>query len=186
MVKEEIITTEIIEQKIFLIRAVKVMLDADLAKIYGVPTKVLIQSIKRNNARFPSDFMFQITNEEFKNLRSQFVTSSFGRNYGGRRYLPYAFTEHGVAMLSSVLNSPKAVHMNIFIIRAFIKLREMLATHKDLAHKIEYLERHQKENTGQIVIIRNVIAQLIALSSKASTPKKSSQAIGFDTSRADV
>lgn len=163
----------IIENKIFLIRGVKVMIDKDLAEIYQISTKVLIQSIKRNPERFPPDFMFRLSEGEFKSLRSQFVTSKIGR--GGRRYLPYAFTEHGVAMLSSVLNSPRAVQMNIFIIRAFIKIREMLAIHKDLAQKIDEIERKQKEHSEQLTSIYSVIKQLINPPSK---PKKS---IGFNS-----
>src|SRR6266436_846797 len=122
-----IVPIEQIAGKIYLIRGAKVMLDADLADLYKVPTKVLNQAINRNRDRFPEDFMFQLTNEEAQILRSQSVTSS----WGGRRYLPYAFTEHGVVMLSSVLNSARAVQMNILIVRAFIRLREYLATHKD-------------------------------------------------------
>ncbi len=119
------IPAAIIEQHIFLIRGQKVMLDADLAKLYGVASKVLIQAVKRNKARFPSDFMFQLTYQEDRNLRSQIVTSNKRR--GGRRYLPYAFTEQGVAMLSSVLNSDRAVQVNIEIMRAFVRLRELIS-----------------------------------------------------------
>lgn len=126
-----------IERQILLIRGEKVMLDADLAELYGVETKVLVQAVKRNKDRFPDDFMFQLTKQEVNNLRSQFVTSS----WGGRRYPPYAFTEQGVAMLSSVLKSKRAVLVNIEIIRTFVKLRQMLASHTDLARKLEALER---------------------------------------------
>src|SRR4030042_6237664 len=121
-----IIPQEIIENKILFIRGKKVMLDKDLAMLYGVETKVLNQAIKRNITRFPEDFMFQLTSEEFQNLRSQIVTSS----WGGQRYFPYAFTENGVAMLSSVLNSERAVDVNIQIMRTFTRLREMLLTHR--------------------------------------------------------
>jgi phage regulator Rha-like protein len=127
------------EQKIFLIRGHKVMLDSHLAELYGVKTKVLIQAVKRNCNRFPTDFMFQLTFAETKSLRSQIVTSNVMR--GGRRYAPYAFTENGVAMLSSVLNSNRAIQVNIGIMRAFTKIREWLATHHDLQEKIEKLER---------------------------------------------
>ena len=119
-----LIPIQIIENKIFTIRGQKVMLDSDLAQLYEVETKVLNQAIKRNIGRFPSDFMFQLTNEEWGNLKSQFVTSS----WGGKRKLPFAFTEHGVLMLSSVLNSEKAVHVNIQIIRVFNKLRQLATT----------------------------------------------------------
>src|SRR5437867_4317305 len=119
------VPVEIIEQKIYLIRGQKVMFDADLAALYAVETKVFNQAVRRNLDRFPDDFMFQLTKEEADSLRSQIVTSKTSR--GGRRYLPYAFTEHGVSMLSAVLNSDRAVQMSILIIRAFVKLREILA-----------------------------------------------------------
>ena len=117
---------EVIERKILLIRGRKVMLDSDLSDLYGVETKVLIQAVRRNSARFPEDFMFQLNGEEFKNLRSQIVTSS----WGGRRYLPYAFIEHGVAMLSSVLNGERAILVNVEIVRAFVRPRERLDTRR--------------------------------------------------------
>jgi phage regulator Rha-like protein len=136
--KAGLVPIERIEQAILLIRGHKVMLDADLAVLYGVQTKVLVQAVKRNLARFPEDFMFQLTKEEFDDLRSQSVTSS---SWGGRRYPPYAFTEQGVAMLSSVLHSERAVQVNIQIMRTFVKLRRLLATHEDLARKLDALER---------------------------------------------
>lgn len=135
-------TPVVIENKILMIRGQKVMLDSDLAEIYQIQTKVLLQAIKRNKQRFPEDFMFQLEEDEYKSLRSQFVTSYEGR--GGRRYLPYAFTEHGVAMLSSVLNSPRAIQMNIFIIRAFIQLREVFLQDQDFEIRIIDLESIQK------------------------------------------
>lgn len=128
------VPAELIERKIYLIRGHKVMLDSDLADLYEVLTKNLNLAVRRNRERFPEDFMFQLTKEEAESLRLQFATSKTGR--GGRRTLPYAFTEHGVAMLSSVLKSQRAVQMNILVVRAFIKLREVLASHKDLARKI--------------------------------------------------
>jgi ORF6N domain len=127
-----------IASHILLLREQRVMLDADLAALYGVETKVLVQSIKRNIERFPLDFMFQLSTDEFANLRSQTVTSSSG--YGGRRYAPYAFTEQGVAMLSSVLNSPRAIAINIEIMRAFVQVRATLATHQDLAKQLAELQ----------------------------------------------
>ena len=149
------------------------MLDTDLAEaeLYQVPTKRLNEAVKRNLDRFPADFMFQLTEEEAAALRSQIATSNAGR--GGRRYLPYAFTEHGVAMLSSVLNSQRAVQMNILIIRAFVALREMLTTHKDLARKIEDLERQQKEHGQQLAAVYSVVKRLIA------APRKTKKTIGF-------
>ena len=139
-----LIPQEIIERKIFLIRGKKVMFDRDLAELYGVTTKRLNEQVKRNVERFPADFMYLLTREEVANLRSQFATSS----YGGRRYLPYAFTEHGVAMLSSVLNSPKAIQVNIQIIKAFIRIRNIVATHKELQQKFEKIENEMNNKFG--------------------------------------
>ena len=158
---------EVIEEKIFLIRSDKVMLDADLAKLYGVETKVLIQAVKRNIDRFPPDFMFQLTNQELANLRSQFVTSS---QWGGRRYPPYAFSEQGVAMLSSVLRSPQAVQVNIEIMRTFVRLRRILASHADLARKLELLEN---KYDLQFKAVFDAIRQLMA------PPVKGKKQIGF-------
>lgn len=127
------------EIKILLIRGHKVMLDSDLAELYGVETKILVRAVKRNLDRFPNDFMFQLSREEFNNLRSHFGTSS---QWGGRRYPPYVFTEQGVAMLSSVLHSKRAIHVNIIIMRAFVHLREIIASNKELAKKLEELEKN--------------------------------------------
>ena len=138
MSEQAVIPIERIASAIYLIRDQKVMLDSDLAELYGVPTKVLNQAVNRNKDRFPDDFMFRLSDEEFQILKSQIVTSS----WGGRRYPPYAFTEQGVAMLSSVLRSPRAVQVNITIVRAFVRLREVLSTHKDIARKIEEHDRH--------------------------------------------
>ena len=126
--KEQVIPSERIEKLIFLIRGQKVMLDSNLAELYDVPTKVFNQAVKRNQSRFASDFMFQLTSEEFDILRSQIATLETGRGRH-RKYLPYAFTEQGVAMLSSILRSKRAVNVNIEIMRAFVRLREILATH---------------------------------------------------------
>ena len=136
MSKEITIPDETITSKIFLIRDQKVMVDRDLAELYGVETKYLKRQVKRNTDRFPEDFMFELTKEEFANWRSQFVTSN-SSNKMGLRYAPYVFTEQGVAMLSSVLNSPKAIAVNIKIIRVFTKLREMLFNNKDLLLRME-------------------------------------------------
>jgi hypothetical protein len=127
-----------IPQRIALLRNHKVLLDADLAELYGVQTKVFLQAVKRNLNRFPGDFMFQLDAEEWQILRSQSVTSSL--KHGGRRYAPYAFTEQGVAMLSSVLNSPQAIAVNIEIMRAFVRLREVIVSNKDLAQRLDELE----------------------------------------------
>jgi phage regulator Rha-like protein len=137
MSEKAVIPIERIAEKIYLIRDEKVMLDSDLAELYGVATKVLNQAVSRNKERFPEDFMFRLSDEEFQILKSQIVTSS----WGGRRYPPHAFTEQGVAMLSSVLRSARAVQVNIAIVRAFVRLREMLATHKDLARKVDEHDR---------------------------------------------
>lgn len=144
----------IIERQIFLIRSEKVMLDADLAKLYGVDTKVLVQAVKRNIGRFPADFMFQLSKDEFEHLRSQIVTSS----WGGRRYPPYAFTEQGVAMLSSVLRSQRAVSVNVEIMRAFVRLRRVLEGNDKLRTKLEELEQKYDE---QFQIVFEAIDQLM-------------------------
>ena len=132
-----LIPREIIEHKIYIFRGKKTMIDSDLAELYGVRTKNLNKAVERNSDRFPEDFMFQLSKEEFEILRFQIGTS----RYGGRRYLPYAFTEQGVAMLSSVLNSKKAIQVNIQIIRTFYKLREMVVNNKELNKRIDDLER---------------------------------------------
>jgi len=126
-----------VEDRILSVRGHRVMLDADLAELYGVPTKRLNEAVRRNAARFPEDFMFQLTVDEAETLRSQFATSN-GR--GGRRYIPYVFTELGVAMLSSVLNSERAVQVNIAIMRAFVRLRELAASHKDILQRLDEME----------------------------------------------
>ena len=165
---KEIIPVEIIERKIYFIRGHKVMLDSDLAEMYAVATKVLLQAVKRNLNRFPGDFMFQLNYQEVAALRSQIVTSKTGR--GGRRYPPYAFTEQGVAMLSSVLNSERAIEVNIQIMRAFVKLRELMATHKDLARKLDDME---KKYDAQFKVVFDAIRQLMTPTEK---PKRK---IGF-------
>ncbi len=165
--KKAVIPLERIESHIFLIRGQKVLLDADLAALYEVETKVLTQAVKRNIGRFPADFMFQLTKQEFNNLRSQFVTSS----WGGRRYPPYAFTEQGVAMLSSVLNSERAARVNIEIMRTFVRLRQMLATNADLARKLAILE---KKYDAQFRVVFDAIRELMT----PPEPKKK-RPIGF-------
>jgi len=165
----------LIERRIYLIRGQKVMLDSDLATLYQVPTFRLNEAVKRNHKRFPEDFMFQLTKEEAASLTSQSAISNQGR--GGRRTPPYAFTEHGVAMLSSVLNSERAVQMNILIIRAFVRLREILATHKDLARKMEDLEQRQQIQAADVAAIYKLIKRLMApLESAGSAPSASSPA----------
>jgi hypothetical protein len=153
----------VVERSIRYIRDEKVILDQDLAVLYGVETKVLLQAVRRNLARFPADFMFQLTNQEFKDLRSQIVTSS---QWGGRRYPPYAFSEQGVAMLSSVLNNKRAVQVNIEIIRTFVRLRRMLALHADLARRLEQLEQ---KNDQPFAVVFEAIRQLMA---ESDDPKR--------------
>ena len=143
-----------IERHILLIRGEKVMLDSDIADLYGVGTKTLVQAVKRNIERFPADFMFQLSREEFEILRSQFVTS----NRGGRRYAPYAFTEQGVAMLSGVLRSERAVRVNVEIMRAFVRLRRILASDKKLARQLRDLE---EKYDARFKLVFDAIRQLM-------------------------
>ena len=165
------VSVEMIERRIYLIRGTKVMLDSDLADLYQVETKALNRAVRRNLDRFPEDFMFQLARVEADSLRCQTGTSNDGR--GGRRYLPYVFTEHGVVMLSSVLNSERAVQMNVLIVRAFVKLREMLSTHKDLANKIEEIERQQQEHGRQLTAVYTMVRRLM------EPPRKKKRQIGF-------
>ena len=164
---------ESIENKIFLIRGQKVMLDQDLARLYGVLTKRLNEQVKRNFNRFPADFMFQLTTDEAdqlpKNLRSHYATSKAG----GRRYLPYAFTEQGIAMLSSVLKSERAVQINIAIMRTFVKLRQVLAAHKELSERLAELEQRMDKTDQRILAIFETIRKLMTL------PEKPKMPIGF-------
>lgn len=171
---ETLIPAERIEKSILFLRQKKVMLDADLAELYGVRTKNLIKAVKRNIERFPEDFMFQLTNQEVTNLRFQFGTSSFDGKWGGRRYPPYAFTEQGVAMLSSVLNSARAIRVNVDIMRTFVKLREIMSSHGELAKKIAELE---KRYDHQFKIVFDAIRELMA------PPPVKSRKIGFDLDR---
>jgi hypothetical protein len=159
-----LIPVERIESSILLLRDQKVMLDHDLAVLYGVETKVLVRAVKRNLDRFPDDFMFQLSAEELEHLRRQFGTSS---SWGGRRYAPYAFTEQGVAMLSSVLRSPRAVAVNVEIMRAFVRLRRMLASNAALARKLDALEQ---KYDSQFKAVFDAIRQLMAPESKARRP----------------
>jgi hypothetical protein len=154
--KRAIIPTERIEGHIFLIRGEKVMLSTHLAQLYDVEPRALVQAVKRNLERFPEDFMFQLSAKEFADLKSQIVTSSWG---GVRRAAPYAFTEQGVAMLSSVLHGDRAVMVNIEIMRAFVRLRQMLATHADLARKLAALE---KRYDAQFKVVFDAIRELMS------------------------
>ena len=173
--KSQIVTSnpsipqERVERRILSIRGQKVMLSTDLAELYEVAPRVLVQAVKRNWDRFPADFMFQLTRVEYANLKSQIVTSSWG---GARRATPYAFTEQGVAMLSSVLRSPRAVHVNIAIMRAFVKLRAMLASHRDLARRLDEMESRYDT---QFKAVFDAIRELM------TPPEKPQRRIGFGT-----
>ncbi|MBM4323246.1 MAG: ORF6N domain-containing protein [Deltaproteobacteria bacterium] len=166
---KELIPLEVIEKRILLIRGQKVMLDRDPAQLYGVETKQLVRAVKRNIVRFPDDFMFQLSKDEFENLRYHFGTSS---HWGGRRYPPYAFTEHGVAMLSGVLNSHRAVQVNIQIMRTFAKLREIISLNKDLAKRLDELER---KYDAQFKVVFDAIRQLM----RPAEPETPKRGIGF-------
>ena len=152
-----VIPDEIIINKIYVIRDKKVMLDTYLSELYGVETRIMNQQVKRNIDRFPEDFMFQLTEEEFENLKSQFVISS----WGGRRSLPNVFTEHGVLMLSSILNSKKAISINIQIVRIFTQMREMLLTHKDILLELKELKERVEGQDERIDLIYNYLMQFV-------------------------
>jgi hypothetical protein len=154
-----------------LLRGHRIMLDQNLAALYGVSTKRLNEAVKRNAERFPADFLFQLTAEEDSALRSQSATSNTAAGRGGRRYLPYAFTEHGAIQAANVLNSPRAVEMGIYVVRAFVQLREMLASNKDLARKLAVLER---KYDSQFKVVFEAIRQLMA---PPPAPKR--RGIGF-------
>jgi ORF6N domain len=166
---EDLIPTERIANAIRVIRGQRVLLDVDLAKLYGVETRVLNQAVRRNDERFPADFMFQLTVEEYARLRSQIVILDAARGRH-RKFRPYAFTEQGVAMLSGVLHSPRAVAVNVEIMRAFVELRRVLNSHADLARKLEALERRYD---GQFKTVFEAIRQLMA------PPKRPRRKIGF-------
>ena len=161
---QALVPTERIAQAILMLRGQKVLLDADLAALYGVSTKRFNEQVRRNLDRFPADFMFQVNEAEFAALRSQIATSNAGR--GGRRYLPYAFTEHGAIMAAAVLNSPRAVEMSVYVVRAFVPLREFVAGHQELAKRLDELEQrigkqfatHDQAIAGIINTIRQLMA----------------------------
>jgi len=174
---------ERIDRCILLVRGQKVMLDSDLAALYEVETKALNRAVLRNRSRFPADFMFQLTSAEMENLRCQIGTSRTG--HGGRRFLPFAFTEQGVAMLSSVLRSERAVAVNVEIMRAFVRLRHVLATHKDLARKLADLDRKFTRRTDEhSTHIRRIYEILEALMSAPQPPKRGR--IGFASESAEA
>src|SRR5215831_536172 len=174
------VPVELAARRIYLIRGQRVMLSPDLAELYHVKARALVQAVKRNIKRFPKDFMFQLIDDEYANLKSQIVISSWG---GARRANPYAFTEHGVAMLSSVLRSDRAVQMNIVIIRAFVKMRELLATNKALAQRIEQLTATVKDHAALFDIVIQDIQKLDQKFSKEvrrlKNPRRRKPRIGF-------
>jgi hypothetical protein len=181
------ISPENIDSQIVLLRGQKVLLDETLAELYAVSTKRLNEQVRRNRRRFPPDFVFRLTDQEFRNLRSQFATSSLSTtDWGGRRYSPYAFTEHGALMAANVLNSRRAIEVAVFVVRAFVRLREALATHKDLARKLEDLER----KTEALALKHDVLAEdthaqfkevIETLRRLMSTPAQNRRPIGFVT-----
>jgi len=168
--KKSLVVSESIETRILTIRGQKVMLDADLAELYGVETRRLNEQVRRNSERFPEDFMFQLTAGEFANLKSQIATSS----WGGRRKLPYAFTEHGAIMAASVLNSPCAIEISVHVVRAFVHLRELVSGHKELSQKLNQLERKVGAHDRAIAELINAIRELMT----PAEPKKK-RPIGF-------
>jgi phage regulator Rha-like protein len=161
-----------IESRILLVRGHRVMLDADLAQLYGVTTKRLNEQVKRNQERFPADFMFQLTAQETNSLKSQSATSKRGR--GGRRYRAYAFTEHGAIMAASVLNSDRAIEVSVYVVRAFVKLREILRSHKELASKLAELEKRLEGHDEEITNLFEAIRLLM------EPPDKPGKQIGFN------
>jgi hypothetical protein len=171
---ELIVPAERIEKAILLIRGQKVLLDRDLAQLYGVPTGRLNEQVRRNIKRFPADFMFQLSSGEFENWKSQIAISNPGAKMGLRKK-PFAFTEQGVAMLSSVLNSDRAIEVNIAIMRAFVKLREIMSTHKDVARKLEDIERKLGQHDEHFRVVFEAIRQLML---PPSAPEKKRR-IGF-------
>jgi phage regulator Rha-like protein len=176
MPKQSIIGVEQIQSRILVVRRHKVMLDSDLAELYGVSTKRLNEQVKRNRERFPGDFMFQLTPEETERLRSQIATSKEGR--GGRRYRPYAFTEHGAIMAATVLNSERAIQVSVYVVRAFLKLREIVSNHKELAGKLTELEQRVEVHDDEITALFEAIRQLM------EPPGGSGKRIGFHTKAA--
>jgi len=166
-----ILSVERVESRILLVRGRKVMLDSDLAELYGVGTKRLNEQVKRNRSRFPSDFMFQLSFEETKSLRSHFATSGGGP--GGRRYRPYAFTEHGAVMVASVLNTARAIEVSVYVVRAFVNLRKMLGTRREMARKLVELENRIESHDEDIAALFAAIKELMEL------PERPRKRIGF-------
>ena len=172
MADQDLVPLERVERSILILRGHRVILDSDLAALYGVPVKRLNEQVRRNIDRFPDDFAFSLTEEEYAALRSQFATLKTGRGEH-RKYLPRVFTEHGALMAASVLNSPKAVEMSIFVVRAFVRLRQILASNRQLASKLNELERKIAAHD------KNIMALFQAMRSLMSAPEKPKRRIGF-------
>jgi hypothetical protein len=178
--RSQIVSPDRVESRILNIRGQRVILDADLAGIYGVTTKRLNEQVKRNARRFPPDFMFQLTSEESANLRSQIATSS--STYGGRRYLPYAFTENGAVMAANVLNSPKAVRLSVFVVRAFVRLRELLSGSRELAAELRKLDfKLTARLDGHEAAIVDVLRRIMTLLDPPSVAPEPEKSMGFHT-----
>ena len=170
------VSAEIISERIFIVRGQKVILDSDLAELYEVPTKRFNEAVRRNLAKFPADFMFPLTADEWNSLRSQIAPLKAGRGQH-RKYLPYVFTEHGAIMAATLLNSPRAVQVSVYVVRAFVRLRETLASHKDLARELRALEmRVTRKFSAQDETIKDIIATLRELTTLPDPPKRP---IGF-------
>ncbi len=174
------LTAELIEPRIFTVRGQKAILDSDLALIYGVPTYRFNEAVKRNKERFPEDFRFQLTKEEADSLISQFAMSKPGR--GGRRTLPYAFTEHGAVMAANILNSKRAVRMSVFVVRAFVKMRSLLAEHRELAKQLAQLERRLSDrlDSHEIAIVDVLRRVMSLLDPPPAPPEPPRRRIGFE------
>jgi phage regulator Rha-like protein len=169
MSKTELIPEETVERAILVVRGHKVILDSDLAELYGVTVKRLNEQVKRNGSRFPQDFLFRLTADEWRSLRSQFATLEHGTGQH-RKYLPFAFTEHGALMAASVLSSQRAVEMSILVVRAFVKLRSILAAHRELASKLDELERRLSTHDRQLVSLFDALRRLTAPGDRAGRP----------------
>ena len=171
------VAVETITKRIQVVRGLRILLDADLAALYGVPTKRFNEAVKRNAAKFPSEFMFRLTEEEFAFLRSQNATSNTGR--GGRRYLPHGFTEYGALMAATILNSPRAVEVSVYVVRAFVQLRELLANSKELAHRLNDLEKHiEAKFANQEAAIADILSAIRQLVNPPDPPRRR---IGFES-----
>jgi phage regulator Rha-like protein len=178
MTETGLVTTESVERAIIVLRGRRVILDSELAPLYGVTVSVFNQAVKRNMERFPADFAFQLTREEYESLRSQIVILKAGRG-AHRKYLPYVFTEHGAVMAASVLNSPKAVEMSVEVVRAFVRLRQILAANRQLAARVDDLER--KMNQSNAAHSKNIGTLFDAVRRLMTAPEKPKRQIGFQT-----